>query len=247
MQSQQVLENDFTEHFDSEKTLRTLRVTEHFAMRLLLVILLIADVPEIRVSPGNTVSFQCILLSSLTSKSCSQRRSEMRLTWLDLSDQKIRDNSSHWIARKSPCDVTLSVTLQAPGTRAFKCQASAGTSTQNSAVMRVQVPAVKGRRGSFDMGVQPQNEKRDFAIEKRHFGIVVAVVLMCAALTALVTMFVVIKRRKRAHQANASGSVVNNQELADDVIYMDVDHSGSPERVPFPQGGDTEYACIRYQ
>ncbi|XP_077567192.1 uncharacterized protein LOC144192048 [Stigmatopora nigra] len=200
-----------------------------------------SDVPEIRVPPRTTVSYRCILLSSLTSNSCYRRRSEIHLNWLDLSDQEIRDNSSHRTAHKSAWDVTLSVNLEVPGTKAFKCQATTGTSTQTSEVMRVQVPALKGRgRGGFDLGVQPQDDKR-------HSGSVVAAVLMCVALTALVTMFVVIKRRKGAHLAKDSDSVPNNQELADDVIYVDVVLSGSPERVPFPHGGDTEYACIRYQ
>ncbi|XP_057678957.1 uncharacterized protein LOC130907652 [Corythoichthys intestinalis] len=197
-------------------------------------------VPERKVAPGNTVSFRCVLLSSLMRNSCSRRSLEVRLTWLDLFDQQVRDNSSHLVQQTSACDATLSVTLEAPGIKAFKCQASDGTLVQNSAVMRVQVPAVKGKgRGGFDSGVEPQDDNR-------YPGSVVAAVLVCTVLTALATIFVVMKRRKAANQVKASRPIATNDEVADDVVYADVVHSVGPERVSFCHGEDTEYASIRY-
>ncbi|XP_061609282.1 uncharacterized protein LOC133467995 [Phyllopteryx taeniolatus] len=199
--------------------------------------------PELKVAPGDAMSFQCILLSPLTRGHCSKpRQLEALLTWVDRAGLEVRDNSSHRVRRKSPCDVTLTVTLQASGREAFRCRARVGANTWTSVEMRVQVPAFKGKgRGGFKLEeVEPHGDRR-FQVG------VVAAVLACAALTALAAMFVVVRRRKASNRPEASCPIANINHVPDDVVYADVVLPVAAETVSFSQGEDTEYACIRYQ
>ncbi|XP_019721112.1 uncharacterized protein LOC109513249 isoform X2 [Hippocampus comes] len=202
------------------------------------------EAPVFKVAPGFDVSFHCTLLSFLTLAHCSTTRSyDVRLRWVDRTGQEISDNMHYRISRKSRCDVTLNVTLQAPGSEEFRCQAIVRGKSWNSAEMRVQVPVPKGKgkgRGDFNFKeVKPQDS---------HYkvGVVVAV-LACATLTALAAMFVVVRRRKAANLPEASCPAAIHDHVADDVIYADVVLPVGPDRVSFSQGQDTEYACIRYQ
>ncbi|XP_061668063.1 uncharacterized protein LOC133496457 isoform X2 [Syngnathoides biaculeatus] len=201
------------------------------------------DVPEVKATPGDVVSFQCILVSYLTLGHCFVAdRLEVFLLWVDRAGAVVQDTSGHRIRRKSPCDVRLTVTLQAPGREAFRCRARVGAITWTSVDMRVQVPAPKGKgRGGFTLeGVEPQGNSR-FQV-----GVVVAV-LACAALTALAAMFVVVRRRKASNLAEAPCPIANSNQVPDDVVYADVVLPDAPETVSFSHAEDTEYACVRYQ
>ncbi|XP_051908898.1 uncharacterized protein LOC127592295 isoform X2 [Hippocampus zosterae] len=202
-----------------------------------------SEPPVFKVAPGFDVSFHCTLLSFLTRTRCSKtRKFDVRLRWVDRTGQEISDNMHYRISQKSRCDVTLTVTLQTPGSEEFRCQAIVGEKSWTSAEMRVQVPVPKGRgkgRGDFNVKeVNPQDS---------HYkvGVVVAV-LACAMLTALAAMFVVFRRRKAANLHDASCPAGIHDHVADDVIYADVVLPVGPDRVSFSQGQDTEYACIHY-
>ncbi|XP_077409215.1 diverse immunoglobulin domain-containing protein 3.1 [Vanacampus margaritifer] len=202
------------------------------------------EAPVFKEPPGFGVSFQCTLLSFLTLGHCLKRqRSDVRLTWLDQDNREVGNNLRYRISRMSTCDVTLTVNLQAPGSEAFRCQATMGKNTWTSAEMRVQVPVAKGkgRRDSNFKEVEPQGDSR-------YEVTVVVAVLACATLTALAAMFVVIRRRKAASNLpGASCSTAIHNHVADDVVYADVVLPDGAQSVFFSQGQDTEYACIRHQ
>ncbi|XP_051908897.1 uncharacterized protein LOC127592295 isoform X1 [Hippocampus zosterae] len=231
-----------------------------------------SEPPVFKVAPGFDVSFHCTLLSFLTRTRCSKtRKFDVRLRWVDRTGQEISDNMHYRISQKSRCDVTLTVTLQTPGSEEFRCQAIVGEKSWTSAEMRVQVPVPKGRgkgRGDFNVKeVNPQGMELSplsfenalkmpnmpqksfvsiFPIDSHYKVGVVVAVLACAMLTALAAMFVVFRRRKAANLHDASCPAGIHDHVADDVIYADVVLPVGPDRVSFSQGQDTEYACIHY-
>nr|XP_049613451.1 uncharacterized protein LOC125990372 isoform X2 [Syngnathus scovelli] len=207
------------------------------------------EVPEFKVAPGFGVSFQCTLVNFLTLGHCLiSPRSSVHLVWVDQDGLEVHDNSNYHISQRSQCDVTLTVTLQAPGSEAFRCLARVGKSENPwfSAAMRVQVlvPKMKGKgRGNFNLDdVEPQ-----VGISYQ-VGVISAAVAALAVLTALVAMFVVVRRRKAANLSIAASCptpVHNHAE--DDVIYADVAFPVDADEISSTQGQDTEYACVRYR
>ncbi|KAM9779096.1 uncharacterized protein ACBT44_000638 isoform 1-T1 [Syngnathus typhle] len=206
------------------------------------------EAPEFKVAPGFGVSFQCTLVHFLTLRHCSlSERSSVHLTWVDQDGREVRDNSNYHISQRSQCDVTLTVTLQAPGSEAFRCRARVGKSPGDSwisAAMRVQVPVpkMKGKgRGNFNLDdVEPQGGSR------YQVGVILAVAAL-AVVTALAAMFVVVRRRKAANLSLAACPTPVHNHVADDVVYADVVFPVGADRISFTQGQDTEYASVRYR
>lgn len=77
----------------------------------------LSAIPEINLTPGKTVSLQCVLLQQ---GRCSGQR--VSLMWVDETGAEVQQDSYQQLTRDSACDTTLTVTVQSPGLKKFKCQ-----------------------------------------------------------------------------------------------------------------------------
>ena len=96
--------------------------------------------PEINLIPGETVSLQCVLLAYLDEGLCDTH--QVSLMWVDEAGTEIQDDSQHQIIQKSACDITLTVTLQSPENKRFRCQATVDEQVQTSVELRVRIPGL---------------------------------------------------------------------------------------------------------
>ncbi|XP_074471308.1 uncharacterized protein LOC141755894 isoform X2 [Sebastes fasciatus] len=180
---------------------------------------------ELNLMSGKTLSLQCILLTYVEAGHFyTDDLHQVRLAWVDEAGTEIQQDSQHQIKQESLCDVTLTVSLQSPDNRKFRCQATVGEQVQTS----VEFPG-----GNQDV-----------------IGAAVGVV-GCVALTALVALFVVNRRRTNSQLPDESSSTTstnNGMNADDDVIYADIIFPvGPPDRVWVYECESTEYACVRYK
>ncbi len=93
--------------------------------------------------PGKTVSLQCILLTYVQQGYCyTQLQQQVSLTWVDETGAEIQEDLQHQIQRESSCDITLTVTLQSPENKKFRCQAAVDEQVQTSVELQIRVPGL---------------------------------------------------------------------------------------------------------
>ncbi|KAK5903764.1 hypothetical protein CgunFtcFv8_007516 [Champsocephalus gunnari] len=202
-------------------------------------------IPELILMPGKTVLLRCIYFTYIEQWHCYTHQRKVRLTWVDESGAEIQEDSEQPIKRKSSCDITLTVTLQSPGNKKFRCTAFVNGQAQTSVELGVRVPAPKGRGRGLVIDLEPENQGGN----QNTIGLAVGVV-GCAVLTALVSLFVVNRRRTMGRQVDESCYTIsaNNVVNADDVIYADIILPVSPDRLQQIHDCDsTVYACVRYK
>lgn len=95
--------------------------------------------------PGKTVLLRCIYFTDIEQWHCYTHQRKVRLTWVDESGAEIQEDSEQPIKRKSSCDITLTVTLQSPGNKKFRCIAFVDGQAQTSVELGVRVP------GQYDL------------------------------------------------------------------------------------------------
>ncbi|KAL3052740.1 hypothetical protein OYC64_005296 [Pagothenia borchgrevinki] len=230
----------------SEDSKCTLQITAedvglHRCQRLPDVFSPLNTIPELILMPGKTVSLRCIYF---TLEHCYTHHRKVKLTWVDESGAEIQEDSEQPIKRESSCDITLTVTLQSPGNKKFKCKAFVDGQAQTSVELGVRVPAPKGRGRGLVIDLEPENQGGN----QNTIGLAVGVV-GCAVLTALVSLFIVNRRRTMRRQVDESCYTIstNNVVNADDVIYADIILSVSPDRLQVHDCDSTVYACVRYK
>ncbi|XP_034006574.1 uncharacterized protein LOC117498529 [Trematomus bernacchii] len=201
-------------------------------------------IPELILMPGKTVSLRCIYFTYLEPWHCYTHHRKVKLTWVDESGAEIQEDSEQPIKRESSCDITLTVTLQSPGNKKFKCKAFVDGQAQTSVELGVRVPAPKGRGRGLVIDLEPENQGGN----QNTIGLAVGVV-GCAVLTALVSLFIVNRRRTMRRQVDESCYTIstNNVVNADDVIYADIILPVSPDRLQVHDCDSTVYACVRYK
>ncbi|XP_032398807.1 uncharacterized protein LOC116706215 isoform X2 [Etheostoma spectabile] len=114
--------------------------------------------PELKLMPGKTVSLQCILLTFVEEGHCRAQLHQVSLMWLDEAGNGVHEDSQHRIKQESLCAVTLTLTLQRPEDKKFRCQATVGEQVHISVELRVTVPALKGRGRGFIIDLEPKNQ-----------------------------------------------------------------------------------------
>lgn len=100
--------------------------------------------PELNLTPGKTVSLQCVLLTYVKLGHCGARLRRVSLTWVDEAGAEIQEDSQHRIKKGSSCDVTLTVTFQSPGNKKFRCQATVDEQVQTSVELSLRVLGLYG-------------------------------------------------------------------------------------------------------
>ncbi|KAF3849694.1 hypothetical protein F7725_019413 [Dissostichus mawsoni] len=108
--------------------------------------------------PGKTVSLRCIYFTYIEPWHCYTHQRKVRLTWVDESGTEIQEDSEQPIKRESSCDITLTVTLQSPGNKKFRCIAFVDGQAQTSVELGVRVPAPKGRGRGLVIDLEPENQ-----------------------------------------------------------------------------------------
>ncbi|KAA8583208.1 uncharacterized protein LOC116706215 isoform X1 [Etheostoma spectabile] len=202
--------------------------------------------PELKLMPGKTVSLQCILLTFVEEGHCRAQLHQVSLMWLDEAGNGVHEDSQHRIKQESLCAVTLTLTLQRPEDKKFRCQATVGEQVHISVELRVTVPALKGRGRGFIIDLEPKNQGG--GSNQDMMGAAVGVV-GCVVVTALVAFFVVKRRRTSSQVPDEScyTASTNNVMNADDVIYADIILPAASDRVWVDECESTEYASVRYK
>ncbi|XP_029966240.1 uncharacterized protein LOC115401975 [Salarias fasciatus] len=200
--------------------------------------------PALNLMPGKTLSLQCVLLDSSERGQCSTAPQRgISLTWVDETDAEVQEDSEHQIKRRSPCDVTLTLTrLSAPSKR-LRCQMTNGGRVQTSEELWVRSTGPRGRRGGFMV-------ERDQTVSggrQNVIGVGVGVV-GCVALAVLLVAAAVSRRQANRPPPEESLNTVsaNNAVNADDVIYADIIFPVGRQAAWVPECEPTEYACVRY-
>ncbi|XP_072217982.1 uncharacterized protein [Leuresthes tenuis] len=94
-------------------------------------------------TPGETLSLQCVLFTYFEQDHCyAPMKQEITLMWVDETGAQIHEDSQHQIQQRSPCEVTLTLALQSPGKKKFRCQATVDEQSQSSAEVWVKVPGL---------------------------------------------------------------------------------------------------------
>ncbi|KAF1376450.1 hypothetical protein PFLUV_G00211630 [Perca fluviatilis] len=176
--------------------------------------------PELKLMPGKTVSLQCILLTFVEEGHCRAQLHQVSLTWVDEAGTEIHEDSQHQIKQESLCAVTLTLTLQRPENKKFRCQATVGEQVQTSVELRVRVPALKGRGRGFIIDLEPENQGGGGNQDMMGAAVGVG---GCVVVTALVALFVVNRRRTSSQVPDEScyTASTNNVMNADDVTNCD--------------------------
>ncbi|XP_041661710.1 uncharacterized protein LOC121521652 [Cheilinus undulatus] len=202
--------------------------------------------PQLNLTPGKTVSLQCVLLTYIQQGLCyTQQQRHIKLMWVDEDGKEIQEDAQHHIKQESTCDTTLTVTCLSPINTKFRCQATVDDQVLTSQEFHVQVLAPRGRGRGYikEQGSELENpgDSQDTV------GLSVGLV-GCAVLSVLVAAFAVNKRRKSQQLLKESSHTVsgNNVVNADDVIYAEIMLPAGSERVLVHECESTEYACVRY-
>ncbi|KAJ4928810.1 hypothetical protein JOQ06_004435 [Pogonophryne albipinna] len=111
--------------------------------------------------PGKTVLLRCIYFTYIEQWLCYTHQRKVRLTWVDESGAEIQEDSEQPIKRESSCDITLTVTLQSPGNKKFRCIAFVDGQAQTSVELGVRVPAPKGRGRGLVIDLEPENQEEE--------------------------------------------------------------------------------------
>ncbi|XP_040920695.1 uncharacterized protein LOC121199814 [Toxotes jaculatrix] len=203
--------------------------------------------PVLNFMPARTVSLQCAFLTYVEYGHCyTSFQQSLSLKWVDEAGSEIQEDSQHHINQRSPCDITLTVSLQSPANKTYRCQATVDEQVQTSTELQVRAPALNGKgRGIFiELEPEYQGGNRDM------IGAAVGVV-GCMVLIAAVAGFVVNRRRRRNTQlfdeSCSVQSTNNNGMKTDDVIYADIILPVDSDRVVVHECESTEYACVRYR
>ncbi|XP_038582732.1 uncharacterized protein LOC119908885 [Micropterus salmoides] len=201
--------------------------------------------PELNLMPGKTVSLQCILLTYVKQGHCDTQLPQVSLTWVDESGTEIQEDSQHHIKYKSSCDITLTVNLQSPKNKKFRCQATVDEQVQTSVEMHVRDPALKGKGRGLIIELEPEKQAGNQSMISAVVGVV-----GCVALTALVAVFLVNRRRTSNQLPDESCDMTNTNNVMneDDVIYADIILPVLPgsDSMRVHECESTEYACVRY-
>lgn len=99
--------------------------------------------PELILMPGKTLSLQCIYLTYVEQGHCyTPLQQWVTLMWVDEVGAKIQEDSQHQIKRRYSCDITLTVILQSPENKKFRCRATVAGEVYTSVEMHVRVPGL---------------------------------------------------------------------------------------------------------
>ncbi|XP_029984690.1 uncharacterized protein LOC115415305 isoform X2 [Sphaeramia orbicularis] len=205
-------------------------------------------VHKLNVTPVKAMSLQCVLLTDVRDTRCfTQQFEQISLRWVDEDDVPVQVNSQYDLKQQSDCDVTLTVNLQSPGKRRFKCQASVGDQTWTSEEVLITFPDVKQKGRGLVINSYPDPPPQ--GANQDAIGVAVGVVA-CVVLTAGAVLFVVNKRKANnlMNQSNEScySSSANDVMDEDDVVYAEVTVPLGLDRPWGPVCESTEYACVRY-
>lgn len=204
-------------------------------------------------SPGQTVWFQCALLRSVTSLSCSTLHGPLQVTFVDENGDPVEESPDFSVSRSLACDVTLKVTFRSPKNATFRCLAKVPEQTWTSEELRVRLPPPKRGRG-FIRPVPPPEEGgggEEQAVVLGSRAVVAPTVAVLGAAAAAVVVVVVLNRRRNNAQTQTvpgdSPSVTDDDVLdSDDVVYADVVFSAASDRAfVFTDEEPTVYATVR--
>ncbi|XP_038158429.1 uncharacterized protein LOC119794788 isoform X1 [Cyprinodon tularosa] len=201
---------------------------------------------DLILAPGEKLSLQCVLPTHLRHKHCNNQQSYISLMWVDESSSKVIPDSQLQIQQRSPCDVTLTIALQSPASRRFKCQMAVNEQIQTSDEFWIRVQGPTGRGGGKGLILQPKAD-----LQGHSMGTIGAAVgaLGCMVVTALVAAFVVkIKKTRRDNQiANNSCNLNTGDSAPGEVIYAVITLPTGSDSMLLQECESTEYACIKYQ
>ncbi|CAJ1077365.1 uncharacterized protein LOC117824299 [Xyrichtys novacula] len=236
---------------DSKCTLRItpLSVGHHFCKRrpiLLPIYSVVSNSLQLTLTPGKTVTLQCVLLTYIQQGHCySLVQQHVSLLWVDETGAIIQQDSQHGIDQKSACDVTLTVAFLKPETKKYRCQATVDDQVLTSVEFRVRLQAPQGK-GRIMIEEEPESQGQG----RNHDTVGLAVGLVgCAVFLAVVVVFVV-NRRRRSQQLPKETHYTtdtNNVSDADDVIYADIMIPSESNRVLVLESESSEYASVRYR
>ncbi|KAM4522865.1 uncharacterized protein PAE49_002421 [Odontesthes bonariensis] len=196
-------------------------------------------------TPGKTLTLQCVLFTYFEQDHCyTPMQQEITLMWVDETGAQIHADSQHQIQQRSPCEVTLTLALQSPGRKKFRCQATVGEQSQSSAAVWVRVPGLTGSGRGFFVNPEKEHQGGNSDIIGGAVGVV-----GCVVLTALIAAFAVNRRRAGRQLPHEPCNTIDTNHVmyADDVIYADIILPVSSEAVQVQECETTEYACIRYK
>ncbi|XP_055088047.1 uncharacterized protein LOC129457393 [Periophthalmus magnuspinnatus] len=199
--------------------------------------------------PGQSVSFQCVLMSSLFRSNCVTNWNRLfTLTWVDENVNPVEGGSEYRLTQTSPCDVSLTVSLQSPKNVTFHCLAKARDRRWTSQKIQVRLSPPRGKgRGT----VIQQPEPGDGAVRPSAVGPAVGalggVVIVAAA------AFVLNRRRAGHTQTPNESATTANCALAseaagcdsEEVVYADVILPDSSHRASASVYEPTVYASVR--
>lgn len=94
---------------------------------------------EINLTPGKAVSLQCVLLEQGHSG-----EQQVSLTWVDETGAEVQQDSYQQLTRDSACDTTLTVSVQSPGLKKFKCQMTVNQKFSTAVALRLRVSGLWG-------------------------------------------------------------------------------------------------------
>ncbi|KAM9703458.1 uncharacterized protein ACNS7B_002175 [Menidia menidia] len=195
--------------------------------------------------PGEKMLLQCVLLTFLEDNHChTQMQQRVELMWVDETGAQIHGDSQHQIQRQSACEVTLTLTLQRPGQKRFKCQATVDQQIQTSKEVWVRVP----ERNKGGRGIVVDPEKGNQGGNQDMVGTALAIV-GCVVLTGLIAAFAVNRRRANHRMPEEQFNTITTSHAMneDDMIYADIVLPVNPDSVLVQESETTEYACIRYK
>ncbi|XP_035807731.2 uncharacterized protein LOC118470852 [Amphiprion ocellaris] len=198
--------------------------------------------PVINLMARKTLFLQCVLLTFVERGHCfTEGQQQISLMWVDETGAQLQDDAQHQIEQLHSCEVTLTVTLQRPENKKFRCLVMAGGQVQTSVELRVRA---RGMGRGLVVELEPENQGHS----QDTVGAAVGVV-GCLVLTLLVAAFVVNRRRANSRLPDESRNTIstNNALNTDDVIYADIILPVGSDRVFVQQWDATEYACIRYE
>uniref|UniRef100_A0A3P8UB69 Ig-like domain-containing protein n=1 Tax=Amphiprion percula TaxID=161767 RepID=A0A3P8UB69_AMPPE len=94
--------------------------------------------PVINLMARKTLFLQCVLLTFVERGHCfTEGQQQISLMWVDETGAQLQDDAQHQIEQLHSCEVTLTVTLQRPENKKFRCQVMAGGQVQTSVELRV--------------------------------------------------------------------------------------------------------------
>lgn len=90
--------------------------------------------------PDETLSLQNILFTYPKQKHWYTQQQKLIIqTWVDETDAQIQEDTQYQIKQLTACDITLTVTLQSPQNKTFRCWVIVDEQAKTSVELRVRV------------------------------------------------------------------------------------------------------------